>query len=99
MKNYWQFYWPLALTGLAMALSMQFQNAALARYPQAIMELAVFALAFSTYGLFNASLNFTAQLSNVYARSLEGTRRCHRFVFAASTTIMRIGCEGDFHAS
>ncbi len=88
VKTYWKFYWPLALTGLAMVLSMQFQIAALARYPQAITELAVFALAFSTFGLFNASLNFTAQLSNVYARSIEGTRRCHRFVFAASLIVM-----------
>ena len=88
MKTYWKFYWPLALTGIAMALSMQFQNAALARYPQAVTELAVFALAFSTAGLFNASLNFTAQLSNVYARSHEGTLRCHRFIFAASLIVM-----------
>jgi len=88
LKTYWKFYWPLALTGLAMVLSMQFQTAALARYPQAITELAVFALAFSTYGLFNASMNFTAQLSNVYARSVEGSRRCHKFVFAASICVM-----------
>ena len=88
MKTYWKFYWPLALTGLAMVLSMQFQIAALARYPEAITELAVFALAFSTFGLFNASMNFTAQLSNVYARSPEGTRRCHRFVFVTSMGVM-----------
>ncbi|MCZ6617915.1 MAG: hypothetical protein O7E57_07255 [Gammaproteobacteria bacterium] len=88
MKTYWQFYWPLALTGLAMVLSLQFQNAALARYPQAITELAIFALASSTAAFFNASMNFTAQLSNVYARSLEGTRRCHRFVLTTSMGVM-----------
>lgn len=87
MLQYWKFYWPLALTGLAMVLSIQFQNAALARYPEAITELAVFALGYSTFGFFRASLSFIAQLSNVYARSPQGTRRCHRFVFAASLII------------
>lgn len=88
MLQYWKFYWPLALTGLAMVLSIQFQNAALARYPQAITELAVFALGYSTFGFFRASLSFIAQLSNVYARSPQGTRHCHRFVFAASLVIV-----------
>ncbi len=88
MHQYWRFYWPLALTGLAMVLGVQFQNAALARYPEAVTELAVFALGYSTFGFFRASLNFIAQLSNVYARSPTGTRRCHRFVFMASAIIM-----------
>lgn len=88
MRQYWSFYWPLGLTGLAMVLAVQFQNAALARYPEAITELAIFALAYSTFGFFRASLNFIAQLSNVYARSPEGMRRCHRFVGFASLLIM-----------
>jgi hypothetical protein len=85
---YWKFYWPLALTGVAMVLSVQFQNAALARYPEAVTELAVFALGYSTFAFFRASLNFIAQLSNVFARSPQGTRRCHRFVGIASLIIM-----------
>lgn len=88
MLQYWKFYWPLALTGLAMVLAVQFQNAALARYPEAITELAIFALGYSTFGFFRASLNFIAQLSNVYARSPVGTTRCHRFVLMASVVIM-----------
>ena len=88
MLQYWRFYWPLALTGVAMVLSVQFQNAALARYPEAITELAIFALGYSTFGFFRASLNFIAQMSNVYARSPEGTRRCHRFVFFASLILL-----------
>jgi len=88
MLQYWRFYWPLALTGLAMVLSVQFQNAALARYPEAIIELAIFALGYSTFGFFRASLNFIAQLSNVFARSETGTRRCHRFVTYTSMIIM-----------
>ncbi|MEZ5560304.1 MAG: hypothetical protein R3E86_17385 [Pseudomonadales bacterium] len=88
MLNYWRFYWPLALTGLAMVLSVQFQNAALARYPEAVRELAVFALAYSTFGFFRACLNFVSQLSNVYARSPTGTRRTFRFVIAASLVIV-----------
>ncbi|NIP16172.1 MAG: hypothetical protein GWM88_16120 [Pseudomonadales bacterium] len=88
MIQYWRFYWPLALTGLAMVLAVQFQNAALARFPQAVTELAVFALAYSAYGLFHASLNFVAQLSNVYARSPQGTARSWRFATVASACIM-----------
>jgi hypothetical protein len=84
---YWRFYWPLALTGVAMVVSVQFQNAALARYPEAIIELAVFAIAYGTFGFFRASLNFIAQLSNVYARSAHGTRSTFRFVLMASGVI------------
>jgi hypothetical protein len=88
MIQYWRFYWPLALTGLAMVLAVQFQNAALARFPEAVTELAVFALAYSAYALFHASLNFVAQLSNVYARSPQGTSRSWRFTTAASACLM-----------
>ncbi len=88
MIQYWRFYWPLALTGLAMVLAVQFQNAVLARFPEAVTELAVFALAYSAYALFHASLNFVAQLSNVYARSPQGTARSWRFASAASVCIM-----------
>jgi hypothetical protein len=88
MIRYWKFYWPLALTGVAMVLSVQFQNAALARYPDAITELAIFALGYSTFGFFRASLSFIAQLSNVFARSSLSTVRCHRFVGYVSLVIM-----------
>jgi len=88
MLQYWRFYWPLALTGVAVVLSVQFQNAALARYPEAITELAVFALGYSTFGFFRASLNFIAQLSNVFARSDVGLRRCHRFVLWVSLLLV-----------
>ena len=88
MRTYWQFYWPLALTGLAMVLSIQFQNAALARFPDAAWELAVFALAYGTFGFFRASLNFINQLSNVYARSRAGARKTFRFVLMASLVLM-----------
>lgn len=73
--------------GLAGVLAIQFQNAALARYPQPATELAVFALASGTFGLFRASLNFISQLSNVYARSVEGARTTFRFVLMASALI------------
>lgn len=88
MLQYWRFYWPLALTGLAMVLAVQFQNAALARYPEAVTELAIFALGYSTFGFFRASLSFIAQLSNVFARSAAGTRRCQRFVVFVSVVIL-----------
>jgi len=73
---------------VALVLGVQFQNAALARYPEAVTELAVFALGYGTFGFFRAGLNFIAQLSNVFARSEAGMRRCHRFVFEASVVMM-----------
>ncbi len=85
MKEYWRFYWPLAVTGVAMVVVVQFQNAALARYPQAATEIAIFALSYSTFALFRAGLNFVAQLSNVYGRSAHGIRLTRRFVLAVST--------------
>ncbi len=88
MRTYWRFYWPLALTGVGMVLSVQFQNATLARYPEAVKELAVVALAHGVFGFFNACLQFISQLSNVYARSPAATRRTWQFVVAASFTIM-----------
>ena len=69
MYQYWRFYWPLALTGVGLVLAVQFQNATLARYPEAVAELAVLALAYGVFGFFNASLQFVSQLANVYARS------------------------------
>ena len=80
MRTYWRFYWPLALTGVVMVLAVQFQNGALARYPNAVTELAVFALASSTFGFLNAGLNFAPQLSNVFARSPHGKRLSHSFI-------------------
>jgi hypothetical protein len=88
MQTYWRFYWPLALTGVGMVLSVQFQNATLARYPEAVTELAVLALAYGVFGFFNASLQFISQLSNVYARSPQANRRTWRFVGIASLLIV-----------
>ena len=87
MQTYWRFYWPLALTGVGMVLSVQFQNATLARYPEAVTELAVLALAYGVFGFFNASLQFTSQLSNVYARSPQANEKSWRFVVIASLCI------------
>lgn len=87
LAGYWRFYWPLMLTGLAMVLGLQFQNAALARYPDAVRELAVFALAQGTFGFFQAALNFTPQLSNAYARSPTGRRRSQLFALGLSTAL------------
>ena len=88
LKQYWRFYWPLALTGLAMVLAVQFQNGALARYPDAVTELAVFALAQGTFGFFNAALNFTPQLANVYARDRQAHRTTLRFVWLICLALM-----------
>jgi len=82
-KQYWSFYWPLAITGVVMVLAGQFQNGTLARYPNAVTELAIFALAMGTFGPFLASLNFVSQLTNVFARSVEDRDTTFRFVLLA----------------
>ncbi len=74
--------------GIAMVVSIQFQNGVLARYPDAVQELAVFALASGVFGFFNASQGFVAQLSNVYARSPVGTKRCYQFVCFVGLALM-----------
>ena len=81
--QYWNFYWPLVLTGIAMLLAQQFQNGALARYPDAARELAVFAFASSVFQLFNAALIFMPQMSNSFVRSPQGWRVCLRFTLGA----------------
>ncbi len=70
-----------------MVLSGQFQNGALARYPDAVTELAVFALAMGTFGPFRATLNFVSQLSNVFARSAQAQRKTFQFVMLACAVI------------
>ena len=80
LGEYWRFFWPLALMGAVLVLSGQFQNGILARYPDAVRELAVFAIAGSTFGLFHAGISFVSQMANVYARSEAGTRQALRFV-------------------
>lgn len=60
---------------------MQFQNATLARYPGAVRELAILALAYGVYGFFNAGLQFISQLTNVYARSPFALVRTRNFVW------------------
>jgi hypothetical protein len=87
LNQYWRFYWPQALTGVAMVLAGQFQNGTLARYPDAVTELAVFALAMGTFGPFQATLNFVSQMSNVFARSRQGQRRTFQFVMLACAVI------------
>ena len=63
-----------------MVLAHQFQNGILARYPEAVKELAIYAIASSVLGFFHAGLNFTSQLANVYARSSVGKRISQRFI-------------------
>lgn len=87
MRKYWSFYWPLALTGIGLVLSMQFQNATLARYPEAVKELAVLALAYGVYGFFIAGLQFISQLTNVYARSAHALRKTRNFVWMTGGVI------------
>jgi hypothetical protein len=78
-RQYWRFYWPLALTGVVLLLGRQFQNGVLASYEEAARELATYALAMSVFMPFGALLVFVPQMANVLARSPQAHRVCLRF--------------------
>ncbi|MEE4380373.1 MAG: hypothetical protein V2J02_00110 [Pseudomonadales bacterium] len=98
-REYWSFYWPLALTGAVGVIATQVQNGVLARYEDAVTELAVFALAQSVFGLFNAALNFTPQLATQFARGPAARGRTLAFVLTVATAfaaiVATVGVAGD----
>ncbi|MFW5856784.1 MAG: hypothetical protein ACOCX4_02815 [Planctomycetota bacterium] len=80
----WVFYWPLALDGCARILANHCQNGALARYPDATREIAIFALAMSFFNFFNATLVFVPQAVNALGRSAQARRVCLRLVLTVA---------------
>ncbi|MCC5808252.1 MAG: hypothetical protein JJU00_18135 [Opitutales bacterium] len=86
-REYWSFYWPLTLTGLAMLLANQVQNGVLARYPDAAKELTTFALAVSFHAFLHAALVFVPQMANVYGRSRVSVRACFAFTARAGALL------------
>lgn len=66
--------------GLVTILSGQFQNATLARYPDAARQLGTFAIAASIFAVAHSALIFVSQMANVYNRSAHGARVCFRFL-------------------
>ena len=85
--GYWSFYWPLALTSVVLLLERQFQNGVLARYPDAAVGLATFALAASSFQLVHASLSFIPQMIAVQARTRQARRACRNFVVTAGCVL------------
>jgi len=81
-RRYWRFYWPLLLMALAMLVARQVQNRTLASYEEAAREIAAFALAFATFGFFNAALVFVPHMVNILARNPRSLRRCALFTLA-----------------
>ena len=86
-RAYGRFYWPLALSGFAVLLELQFQNSVLAHYPRAEIELATFALASSSFQLVNAMLIFIPQMVAVMARTPADRAQCARFAIAAGAAL------------
>lgn len=83
-RKYWTFFWPLAFTGAAIILARQFRNGALARYPEAASELAIFAIATSLIFVFSAPQQFLPQMSNLYVRTPKAYWTCLRFTISAT---------------
>ena len=82
-RELWRFFWPLSLMGLLVLTGPLAQNGILARYPDAVGELAVFARAWGTFAFFHATLVFVPQMANVLARSAADHRTCRRFAAGA----------------
>ncbi len=73
--------------GLAMLMAQQLQNATLARYQNAVAELAAFALATGILMIFKSSAFFLPQMITVYARTQEGLSKCMRFSLVISAAL------------
>lgn len=84
LRDYWRFYWPLAMLTFVTLLGNQLQVMILARYPDAVNELANLAVATAVFILFRSSLMFIPQLTNVYSHSTGSRRAVYRFVLILS---------------
>lgn len=79
-RDYWRFYWPLALMGAVALVGRLAQNRVLMGFEKGVTELAVFTLALAAFGPFRASLIFVPQMSNVLVRGPKSSRSCLRFL-------------------
>ncbi len=86
-RRLWSFFWPLSLMGTMMLAGPLAQNAALARYPDAVTELAVFARAWGTFAFFNATLVFLPHTANVLARDAVDRRVLYRFALVVCALV------------
>lgn len=77
---YWKFYWPLTLMGITLVLGRQFQNGFLARVPNAIYEIAVFAIASSIFNFFVEGFAFVSQMANVMVKGSSDLKIALRFL-------------------
>ncbi|MFP4107217.1 MAG: hypothetical protein ACLFVU_14185 [Phycisphaerae bacterium] len=82
-RRYWKFYWPLGLMGILMLLGKQFQNGVLARYPDAVRELANFSFAASVFWFFHSGIVFIPQMANVLGRCRHSRRLVLKFAAVA----------------
>lgn len=78
--HYWSFYWPLALMSVSVLLADLFRNGTIARYPDAAVELATFAIASGLFAITEAALLFVPQMTTVYCRSEAANRKCFWFI-------------------
>jgi hypothetical protein len=79
-RNYWRFYWPLALIGVVAVAGRLGQNRVLLDYEEGTRELALFTLALAIFGPFRSALIFVPQMSNVLVRGPKSFRASGRFL-------------------
>ncbi len=94
-RDYWHFYWPLALMGVVAVAGGVVQNRVLLGLSDGIRELALFTLALAAFGPFRASLIFVPQMANVLVRGPRSFRSSLRFVLLVgavfTTPVVLIG--------
>ncbi len=86
-RHYWKFYWPLGAMGILMLVGKQVQNGVLARYPDAVRELATFSFAAGLFSMVHAAIVFIPQMTTVLARSKPAHRVCIRFTLLACAVL------------
>ena len=78
-RQYWQFFWPLALNGMFILLGQQAFNGVLARHANPERELAVYACAIGVFYFFDIGTAFMPNMVTVFARSVAARKRVLRF--------------------
>lgn len=72
--------------GLTMIAARQFQNGILARYPDAIQQIAIFAIASSIFNFFSSSFAFIPQTANVLVNGKADSRLVQKCILCIAVT-------------
>lgn len=86
-RDYWRFYWPLALIGVVAVAGRLAQNRVLLGYAEGTRELAQFTIALAIFQPFRSALIFVPQMSNVLVRGPKSFRSSVRFLCTVAAAL------------